>query len=62
MAKKSPIVLWGIKRMYNFSKENSQAASLDMVATLNSGLMQGEEMTESITAFLEKRKVNFPKF
>jgi len=61
IAKKSPVVLWGIKRMFNFSRDNSQAASLDMVATLNSGLIQGEEMSESISAFLEKRTVKFPK-
>lgn len=61
IAKKSPVVLWGVKRMFNFSRDNTQMASLDMVATMNAGLMQGEEMTESISAFLEKRKVKFPK-
>jgi enoyl-CoA hydratase/carnithine racemase len=61
ISKKSPVILWGIKRMFNFSRDNSQSASLDMVATMNSGLVQGEEMMESISAFLEKRKVKFPK-
>ena len=61
IAKKSPVVLWGIKRMFNFSRDNTTAANLDMVATLNSGLMQGMEMTESISAVLEKRTTKFPK-
>lgn len=61
MAAKSPVVLWGIKRMFNFSRENTLSASLDMVATMNSGLLQGDDMTSSIMGFLTKKKVNFPK-
>ncbi len=61
MAKKSPLVLWGIKRMYNFSRENSLSASLDMVATMNSGLVQGDDMIESISAFFSKRNAKYSK-
>lgn len=61
MATKSPMVLWGIKRMYNFARDNSLSASLDMVATMNSGLIQGNDMVESISAFLGKRNTKYPK-
>jgi len=61
MAQKSPMVLWGIKRMFNFARENSLSASLDMVATMNSGLIQGDDMIESITAFLTKRNAKYAK-
>jgi enoyl-CoA hydratase/carnithine racemase len=61
IATKSPLVLWGIKRSINFARDNSLRTSLDMVATMNSALIQSDDLGESIKAILEKRKTMYPK-
>ena len=61
ISEKSPLVLWGIKRMINFSRENNTKTSLDMVATLNSSLIQSNDISDSIQGVINKKKVIYPK-
>lgn len=58
---KSPLVLWGIKRMINFSRDHPVKTSLDMVATMNSGLLLTDDIQSSIEGFLTKKKPMYPK-
>ena len=61
IAEMSPVVNWGIKRIINFSRENSINDSLDMIATMNSALIQGNEVESSVKAVLTKTKAIYPK-
>jgi enoyl-CoA hydratase/carnithine racemase len=61
IAEKSPVALWGIKRTINFCRDNSVETSLDMVATLNSALLQSDDLPEAIKGVLTKTKPKFPK-
>jgi len=58
---KSPLVLWGIKRSIHFARDNNLETSLDMIATLNSALIQTDDISLAIEAFMTKKKPNFPK-
>jgi enoyl-CoA hydratase/carnithine racemase len=62
ISEKSPIVLWGIKRTINFARDNNIQTSLDHVATLNTALVQTDDMGEAIKSILSKTKPNYPKF
>ncbi len=61
IAAKSPLVLWGVKRTINFSRENNLETSLDMIATLNSALIQAGDIGTAIEGFMMKKKPVFPK-
>jgi len=61
IAEKSPVVTWGVKRMINYSRDNSVASSLDMVATLNSALIQSDDIVETLQNILLKKKAAYPK-
>lgn len=61
IASKSPLIVWGIKKVLNFSRENSLEASLEHIRVMNQGLIQGDELDTSISAFLTKTKPNYPK-
>ena len=61
IAEKSPLVIWGTKRMINFARDNSVKTSLDMVATLNSALLLTDDISGSIQSFLTKSKAMYPK-
>jgi enoyl-CoA hydratase/carnithine racemase len=61
IAEKSPLILWGIKRSINFARDNNLRTSLDMVATLNSALIQADDIAESIKGILGKTKTIYPK-
>lgn len=61
IAAKSPLAIWGIKRCINYARDNTIENSLDMVATLNSALIQTGDIPESITAILTKTKASLPK-
>jgi enoyl-CoA hydratase/carnithine racemase len=61
IAAKSPLVLWGIKRAINFARDNTLSSSLDMVATLNSALIQANDISDAVNGFLLKKKPIFPK-
>ena len=62
IAEKSPIAMWGVKRAINFSRDHDVNTSLEMVATLNSALIQSEDILSSITSVLSKKKALYAKF
>jgi enoyl-CoA hydratase/carnithine racemase len=61
IAEKSPLVLWGIKRMINYSRDNNIRNSMDMIATMNSALIQSNDLVDTIQGALLKKKVMYPK-
>lgn len=61
IAEKSPLILWGLKRSINFSRDHSVKTSLDMIATLNSCLLMSDDIPSSIQSFLSKSKIMYPK-
>ena len=62
IAEKSPIAVWGVKRAINFSRDHDVNTGLEMVATLNSALIQSEDILSSVTSVLTKKKAKYAKF
>ena len=62
ISSKSPIVLYGIKKTIDFSRENNVNSSLEMIKYLNSAMIQSEDIVKAVTATLTKTKPTFSKF
>eukprot|EP00340_Litonotus_pictus_P005808 CAMPEP_0170521406 /NCGR_PEP_ID=MMETSP0209-20121228/6763_1 /TAXON_ID=665100 ORGANISM="Litonotus pictus, Strain P1" /NCGR_SAMPLE_ID=MMETSP0209 /ASSEMBLY_ACC=CAM_ASM_000301 /LENGTH=263 /DNA_ID=CAMNT_0010808255 /DNA_START=33 /DNA_END=824 /DNA_ORIENTATION=+ len=62
ISEKSPIVLWGVKKVINFSRDNHLNSSLELVGTLNSALVQSNDIMTAVAATIQKEKKVFPKF
>jgi len=61
IAEKSPLILWGLKRTINFSRDHSVQTSLDLVSTMNSSLLFTEDLPISVQSFFTKTKPMYPK-
>lgn len=61
IAAKSPLAVIGTKAVLLRSKELSLEQGLDYVATWNSGTLFSEDLTEAVSAHLQKRKPTFAK-
>jgi enoyl-CoA hydratase len=59
IARKSPLSIRGIKEVLRYSREHSVKDSLNHVADWNSIALQSNDLTEAISAFMEKRDPNF---
>jgi enoyl-CoA hydratase len=59
IAANSPLVVQGTKTVIQAANRAAVAEGLDYVAVWNSGFLQSDDLTEALTAFLEKRP---PKF
>ncbi len=59
IAGNSPLTVMGAKDTMRFTRENSIQASLEYVAQKNAAQLMSEDLTEAITALLEKRKPVF---
>ena len=59
IASKSPLAIYGCKRMINYSRDHTTSDGLDYIGIWNTGMGQPEEMLEAITANAEKRPGNF---
>ena len=59
IAGKSPLSIRGIKEMVIYSRDHSVADSLNYVATWNAAMLMSEDLTEAMTAAIEKRSAKF---
>jgi enoyl-CoA hydratase len=59
IASNSPLVVQGTKTVIRAADRAAIAEGLDYVAVWNSGFLQSDDLTEALTAFMEKRA---PKF
>lgn len=55
IAANPPLVVQGVKRVMNYSKDRSVEDGLRYVAAWNSAFVQSEDLAEALTAFMEKR-------
>jgi len=59
IAENSPLAVQGTKRVLQFCENKTVEDGLDYVATWNAAFLKSDDLTEAMSAFLEKRK---PKF
>jgi enoyl-CoA hydratase len=59
IAAKSPLAIYGSKRMLNYARDHSTADGLDYIGVWNASMFQPSEMAEAFTAKREKRKGDF---
>ena len=59
IAANSPIAVQGTKAVLAANEGRTVAEGLDYVATWNAGMLASDDLTEAVTAFMEKRP---PKF
>ena len=61
IASKSPIAIHGLKAVMNYSRDQTIEDSLEYNALWSGAMLSQEDMTEAISAFLEKREATFKK-
>ena len=61
IAKKSPIAIYGLKALMNYSRYHSISDSLDFIALWSGAMLSQRDMEEAIKAFVEKREATFGK-
>jgi enoyl-CoA hydratase len=59
IAANSPVAVQGTKAVLAANDGRTVADGLDYVATWNAGMLASDDLTEAMTAFLEKRPPNF---
>jgi len=59
IAANSPLAVQGVKAVLDYSDEHSTAEGLEYVAQWNSSFIASNDVTEALTAFLEKRAPDF---
>lgn len=59
IAENSPLVVQGVKRVLAANDGRTVEQSLDFVAQWNASFLFSNDLTEAVTAFLEKRKPDF---
>jgi enoyl-CoA hydratase len=59
IAANSPLAVQGVKAVLSYSEEHSVADGLEYVAQWNSSFVQSNDVTEAVTAFIEKRPPAF---
>jgi enoyl-CoA hydratase len=60
IAEKSPLAIWGSKRMLNYARDHSVEDGLEYVATWQAGMFFGTDLGEAFQAKAEQRKPVFP--
>ena len=61
IATKSPVAIYGLKALMNYSRDHSIDDSLDFNALWSGAMLSQKDMTEAMTANIEKREAEFNK-
>jgi enoyl-CoA hydratase len=59
IAAKSPLSIRGTKEMINYARDHSVADSLNYIATWNAAMLMSNDLTEAMTANMQKRSPVF---
>ena len=59
IASKSPVAIYGLKAVMNFSRDHSVSDGLEYNALWSGAMLSQKDMTEAITAKMEKRDASF---
>ena len=59
IAAKSPLSIRGIKEMVVYSRDHSVADGLNYIATWNAAMLMSDDLSEAMTASVEKRAAKF---
>ena len=61
IATKSPVAIYGLKALMNYSRDHSVSDSLDFNALWSGAMLSQKDMAEAMTAQIEKRDAAFNK-
>ena len=61
IASKSPVAIYGLKAVMNYSRDHNVSDSLDFNALWSGAMLSQADMTEAISAQMEKRNASFDK-
>ena len=61
IASKSPVAIYGLKAVINYSRDHSISDSLDFNALWSGAMLSQKDMTEAMSANMEKRDAAFTK-
>ena len=61
IASKSPVAIYGLKAVMNYSRDHNVSDSLDFNALWSGAMLSQADMTEAMAAQMEKRDANFDK-
>eukprot|EP00331_Platyophrya_macrostoma_P033883 CAMPEP_0176441766 /NCGR_PEP_ID=MMETSP0127-20121128/21407_1 /TAXON_ID=938130 /ORGANISM="Platyophrya macrostoma, Strain WH" /LENGTH=246 /DNA_ID=CAMNT_0017826635 /DNA_START=123 /DNA_END=863 /DNA_ORIENTATION=- len=61
IAEKSPVVVWGLKKVLNRNRKSNVKEGLDYVAMANMSLVTTSDVMEAVKASMTKTKPQFPK-
>ena len=61
IASKSPVAIYGLKAVMNYSRDHSVNESLEYNALWSGAMLSQKDMTEAMTANMEKREAPFNK-
>ena len=59
IAAKSPVAIYGLKAVMNYSRDHSVSESLEYNALWSGAMLSQKDMTEAMTANIEKREASF---
>ena len=59
IASKSPVAIYGLKAVMNYSRDHSVSEGLEYNALWSGAMLSQKDMTEAITANMEKRDAAF---
>ena len=59
IAAKSPVAIYGLKAVMNYSRDHSVSESLEYNALWSGAMLSQKDMTEAMTANIEKRDASF---
>ena len=61
IASKSPVAIYGLKAVMNYSRDHNVNDSLEYNALWSGAMLSQKDMTEAMTANMEKREASFDK-